>query len=54
MSRKAFIILGMIVGSGIGGYLPVLFGANAISFWSLAGSTAGGFIGIYISYKFTG
>jgi hypothetical protein len=51
MSRKTIIIIGMIIGSSIGGYLPILFGAQGISYWSLLGSTVGGFIGIYVSFK---
>jgi hypothetical protein len=51
MSRKTIIIIGMIIGSTIGGYLPTLFGAHGISYWSLLGSTIGGLIGIYISFK---
>ena len=53
MSRKTIIIIGMIVGSTIGGYLPTLFGAHAISYWTLLGSTIGGFLGIYIAFKFS-
>jgi hypothetical protein len=51
MSRKTIIIIGMILGSVIGGYVSTLFGAGAISFWSLAGSTAGALLGIYIAFK---
>jgi uncharacterized membrane protein YeaQ/YmgE (transglycosylase-associated protein family) len=46
-------MLGMIAGSVIGGYLPVAFGINAISFWSLAASSVGAIIGIYVIVKFT-
>ncbi len=45
MSRKSLIILGMIIGSIIGGYVPVLFGSSLLSYSSL--------IGIWITYKFT-
>ena len=44
-------MLGMIVGSIIGGYLPVLFGASFLSMWSLFGSAVGGLLGIWIVYK---
>jgi hypothetical protein len=54
MSRKTIVIIGMIIGSSIGGYLPVLFGAHGISYWSLLGSAVGGFIGIYVSFKLSG
>jgi len=51
MSSKAIFMLGMIVGSIIGGYLPVLFGASFLSMWSLFGSAVGGLLGIWIVYK---
>jgi hypothetical protein len=51
MSRKAIIIMGMIGGSFAGGYVATLFGAEAISFSSLLGSTAGGILGIWIAFK---
>ena len=53
MSRKTIIIIGMIIGSTIGGYLPTLFGAHGISYWSLLGSTIGGIIGIYVAFKYS-
>jgi len=48
------VMIGMVIGSSIGGYLPTLFGAPGISLWTLLGSTVGGFIGIYISFKLSG
>jgi hypothetical protein len=53
MSRKNMVMAGMIIGSTIGGYLPTLFGAHGISFWSLLTGAAGGFIGIYVAFKFS-
>lgn len=41
----------LTVATGIGSYLPTLFGADLFSGWSIAGSTVGGFIGVYIIYK---
>ncbi|MFH1447149.1 MAG: hypothetical protein ABIG43_07070 [Chloroflexota bacterium] len=52
MSRKKMIMLGMVVGSIAGGYLPVLFGLNELMV-SLLGSFIGGIIGIGIGYKFS-
>jgi uncharacterized membrane protein YeaQ/YmgE (transglycosylase-associated protein family) len=46
-------MIGMVIGSTIGGYLPTLFGAHGISYWSLLGGTIGGFLGIYIAFKFS-
>ncbi|MDD5673185.1 MAG: hypothetical protein PHC61_03395 [Chitinivibrionales bacterium] len=51
MSRKTIIIIGMVVGSCLGGYCTTLLGAGAISFWSLIGSSVGGLLGIYIAFK---
>ena len=52
MSRKKMIMLGMIVGSVAGGYLPVLFGQDG-PMVSLLGSFIGGIVGIWIGYKFS-
>lgn len=53
MSRSSLVMLGMIVGSIIGGYLPVLFGASLLSYISIIGNAIGGFVGVWISYKLT-
>jgi len=44
-------MFGLFLGSTIGGYLPVFFGASFISISSIIGSTVGGVIGIYVGYK---
>jgi phage tail tape-measure protein len=49
--QKQFIFLGLIVGSMVGGYAPMLFGAGLFSVTSIITSTIGGFLGIYIGYK---
>ena len=51
MSRKKLIMLGMVVGSIAGGYLPALFGFDGLMV-SLWGSIVGGTIGVWIGYKF--
>jgi hypothetical protein len=51
MSRKKLIMLGMVVGSIAGGYLPALFGLDGLMV-SLLGSFIGGIIGIWYGYKF--
>ena len=51
MSRKKMIMLGMIVGSVAGGYLPALFNIDDLSMLSVLGSFMGGIIGIWIGYK---
>jgi hypothetical protein len=53
MSRKKLIMLGMVVGSIAGGYLPALFGFDGLMV-SLLGSSIGGVIGFWIGYKFSG
>jgi uncharacterized membrane protein YfcA len=50
MSRKSIIMLGMIIGSFAGGYMPILLGADAFSLTSLLGSGAGGILGIWLAY----
>ena len=44
-------MLGLFLGSTIGGYLPVLFGASVLSSTSLIFSAVGGIAGIYLTYK---
>ena len=51
MSRKMIIMLAMTAGSVAGGYLPTLLGADAFSLTALAGSTAGGILGIWLACK---
>jgi len=50
MSRKSFIIIGMVIGSIAGGYAPILLGADSIAA-SLIGSTIGGLLGIWGAYS---
>jgi hypothetical protein len=52
MSRKKLIMLGMVVGSIAGGYLPALFGFDELMV-SLLGSIIGGILGVWIGYKFS-
>ena len=53
MSRKSFIMIGMVIGSVAGGYAPILLGADSVSA-SLAGSAIGGLLGIWGAFKFYG
>lgn len=53
MSRKALVLLGMTIGSFVGGYIPVLFGVDFFSMWAIVGNALGGIVGIWLSYKFT-
>ncbi len=49
--QKRLITLGMIVGSMVGGYVPVLFGVSMLSFMSILFSIIGGIAGILAGYK---
>jgi hypothetical protein len=53
MSKKKFIMIGMIIGSIAGGYAPIPFGADSIAA-SLIGSAIGGLLGIWGAYKLYG
>ena len=44
-------MLGMIVGSTLGTYVPVWFGADSFSFASVIGAFLGGLVGIWIGMK---
>jgi hypothetical protein len=48
---KKWIMLGMIVGSFAGSYVPVLWGASAFSLSSFFFGSLGGLIGIWAGYK---
>ena len=48
---KGVISLCAGVGGSIGGYVPVLFGANGLSGWSILGAFIGGMIGIWVGFK---
>jgi hypothetical protein len=49
---KKIIILAMIFGSTIGGFIPTLFGANAFGLTSVFCGAIGGIIGIWLSFRF--
>ena len=40
------------VGSVIGGFVPSIFGAGALSLWGLVGSTIGAIAGLYFYRRF--
>ncbi len=48
---KQAVWVGMIVGSGVGSFIPTLWGAGMLSFSSVIFSALGGFLGIWIGYK---
>lgn len=49
--NKKVVMLGMVFGSSLGGYLPTLFGAAVFSFSSILGGAIGGILGIWLSYR---
>lgn len=51
MERKKLVMIGMVVGSYIGGFIPALWGASGISFSSVIFNALGGIAGIYIGFK---
>ncbi len=51
MPAKAGITLAALIGSGVGSYIPILFGASYLSYSSVFVGGLGGLLGIYIAYK---
>ena len=51
MESKKLIWLGVFVGSTIGGFIPMLWGADAFSFSSILFSSLGAIFGIYLGFK---
>jgi hypothetical protein len=49
--NKGLIMTMAGVGGLVGGYIPVLFGANSFGGWSILGAFIGGLIGIYAGVK---
>lgn len=45
------ILIGMTIGSAVGSYAPVLFGAGVFSVTSIIAGGIGGLLGIYAGYK---
>jgi phage tail tape-measure protein len=51
MNSKSLIWIGMTIGSVAGAYLPLLWGASALSASSIILSAVGGIAGIWGGYK---
>ena len=51
MASKSFIWFGAIVGSSIGGVLPMFFGGDMFGMAAIIWSTVGGILGIWIAFK---
>ncbi len=50
---KSLIMIGAIVGLFIGSYVPLLWGASIFSVSSVLLSAIGGFLGIWIGFRFS-
>ncbi len=48
---KSMIWIGMGIGSFVGSYIPLLWGAGYFSFSSVVFTAIGGFFGIWVGYK---
>jgi uncharacterized membrane protein YeaQ/YmgE (transglycosylase-associated protein family) len=53
MSRKTLIMIGMVVGSTAGSFLPALWGGGLLSLASVLLGGVGGVAGIWIAYRMT-
>jgi uncharacterized membrane protein YeaQ/YmgE (transglycosylase-associated protein family) len=51
--HRGLLMMGLLTGSLIGGYIPSLFGAGLLSIWGLVGSTVGAILGLWIAYRIT-
>ncbi len=51
MDSKKFVWTGMIVGSTIGSFLPVVWGGSEFSFASVIWGAIGGFAGIWFGIR---
>jgi len=51
MSAKNLIWIGMVVGSTVGSFIPVLWGASTFSDSSIVFSTIGGIAGVLGGFK---
>ncbi len=51
MNPKQFIMLTTIIGTSVGGTIPLLWGDNFLSISSVIFTAIGGLAGIYIGYK---
>jgi Mg/Co/Ni transporter MgtE len=51
MNTKTLVWVGMIVGTTVGGMLPMLWGDGYLSMSSVLLTMVGGILGIYIGFK---
>lgn len=48
---RQLVWIGLFLGSVVGGYVPMLWGADLFSFSSIICSSVGSLIGIYVGYR---
>jgi hypothetical protein len=48
---KKVVMIGMVIGSLLGGWLPTFFGASAFGIVSIIGGLVGGVLGIWLTYR---
>jgi outer membrane lipoprotein SlyB len=53
LTPKRAIMIGMIAGSLLGGWLPTLWGDSGFSIAAIVGSTFGGLAGIWAGWRYT-
>jgi hypothetical protein len=51
--NKQIIMIGMVIGSIAGGYIPVLWGAGFFSVTSVLFGGLGGILGIWVAWRIT-
>lgn len=51
MDSKKTVMTGMVIGSLVGGYMPVLWGESMFSFTSVIFTAVGGIVGIWLGFK---
>ncbi len=52
MERTKLVWTGLFIGSALGGFIPSLWDSSMFSMSGVIGSAVGGFLGIYLGYKF--
>jgi dipeptide/tripeptide permease len=48
---RAYIWIGILIGSTIGGLIPGLWGGDMFSYWGLLLSGVGAFVGLWLGFK---
>jgi len=51
MNARVLIMIGVVVGSTLGGYIPALWGAGGLTLASVFFGGVGGVLGIWAGYK---